>query len=796
MTTPMMAQWKSCKEAAKGMLLFFRMGDFYEAFYEDAEFMAKELELTLTKRGGIAMCGVPWHSAENYINRLVSKGCKIAIAEQVEDPKESKGLVRREIVRVVTPGTTINVADEKSSNYIVSVCQVGAIFGLALLEVTTGEFRVVEFEEQKQMLDEIYRLQPSELVMSKKFKSKFGGTLDPKVITFVEAWQFEHKNASHHLTTHFGVTHLDGFGMKGMIAAINSAGALIAYVHEELSLSIDHIQKISPYKTSEILSLDRTSLANLELMEGLVPILDETVTPMGGRLMRTWVKKPLLSVEKIVQRQDGVEAFVKQESGEFREKLKGVRDLERLMMKISSNVGSPRDIVALGTSLAAIAPIREKLEAMKSKALASCCKMLVDVSEPVTLITKALSDEPPIRLSEGRVFKDGYHAGLDELREITTNAKGWLARYQNEVKQRCGIKNLKVSYNKIFGYYIEVSRGQAHLVPDDFQRRQTLVNSERFITPELKEYEQKVLSAEERIYTLESELFAKLRETLLTYCETVFQIARAIAFVDVIAALGYVAKKRNFCRPIVDASDRLEIERGRHPAVEALIEEHFIPNETRLGSVNGRLMLITGPNMAGKSTYIRQVALMVILAQMGSYVPASSAHIGVIDKIFTRIGASDDLSRGQSTFMVEMSETANILNNVTDRSLVILDEIGRGTSTYDGVSIAWAVAEYLLMQEGRHGKTLFATHYWELTELSKSFPEAVNFQAAVDESDGEILFLHKIVPGGADQSYGIHVAKLAGLPTCVITRAQEILGKLEAKKVKKHERVSNQLSLF
>ncbi|MCH9609410.1 MAG: DNA mismatch repair protein MutS [Chlamydiales bacterium] len=795
-TTPMMEQWKSCKSRAKDMLLFFRMGDFYEAFYEDAQLMSEELELTLTKRQGIPMSGVPWQTIETYINRLVARGHKVAIAEQVEDPKETKGLVRREIVRVVTPGTAVTALPDKASNYIASVSRVGSLFGLSLLEVTTGEFKVAEFETAKEMVDELFRVQATEVVMTKKFKGKHHDLFDKELITFVEEWQFEHQNASRYLTEHFALSNLDGFGLKGMVAAINSAGALLSYVHEELSMCVDHISRIVPYTTSESLALDRTCLRNLELMEEVLPILDKTVTPMGGRLLSQWLKKPLLSVEKITKRQDAIERIYHDRHSGLREKLKGVRDLERLMMKISASMGSPKDFVALGLSLKAIPPVRELLETYDTEALVLAKTMLVDVSKPASLIERALVEEPPIRLSDGKVFKDGYNEEIDELRELTTNAKGWLARYQTEVKGETGIKNLKVSFNKVFGYYIEVARGQAHLMPDSFQRRQTLVNSERFISPELKEYEEKVLSAEGKIQAIEAELFKELRETILKYRDTVFQIAKAIAFVDVIAGLAEVANKQFYSRPIVDESDNLEIIEGRHPAVEALLGEKFIPNETELGGNKGRLMLITGPNMAGKSTYIRQVALIVILAQMGSFVPAKKAHIGVIDKIFTRIGASDDLSRGQSTFMVEMSETANILNNVTDKSLVILDEIGRGTSTYDGLSIAWAVVEYLLIKEKKKGKTLFATHYGELTEIERSFPEAVNYHAAVDESEGEILFLHKIKKGSANRSYGIHVAKLAGLPLDVICRSSEILEKLEAKRAKKNEHSSEQLSLF
>ncbi len=803
MSTPMMQQWESCKKAAKGMLLFFRMGDFYEAFHDDAVIIAQQLDLTLTKRQEIPMCGVPWHAADNYIDRLVAKGHKIAIAEQTEDPKQTKGLVKREIVRVVTPGTVVSssLLSDKTSNYIAALSRVGTLFGLALLEVTTGAFKVVEFDEEKELLNELFRVHPSELVVSKKFHEKHAALFQDEILlSFQEEWQFEHKTASRYLTEHFRVAHLDGFGLKGMVAAINAAGALLSYVHDELSLPIKHIHHITPYNVGDVLALDRICLRNLELTESLMGekkntllnILDQTATPMGGRLLREWVKKPLLSVEKIEQRQNVIEAlyFAYTVRAKVRKELQGVRDLERLMTKVSAGFANPRDFKALGLSLHHVAPLRAALDGME--ALTACAYRLVDVSELIKLLDEALVEEPPIRFGEGRIFKEGYHQELDELRSLTTDGKAWLARYQVEVKEQTGIKNLKVSYNRVFGYYIEVSKGQAHLMPESFQRRQTLVNSERFISPILKEYEQKVLTAEEKIHSLETKLFGELKEQLITFSDTIFGLANAIAFLDTVHSLAQVASERDYVRPTVDESDRLEIIGGRHPIIEAVIQrEQFIPNDTKLDEM--RLMVITGPNMAGKSTYIRQVALLTIMAQMGSFVPAKSAHIGVVDKIFTRIGANDDLSRGQSTFMVEMSETANILNNVTPRSLVILDEIGRGTSTYDGISIAWAVAEHLL---STNAKTLFATHYWELTDLEKAFTTAENYHAAVDELQDEIVFLHRIVKGGADKSYGIHVARLAGLPFSVISRAQETLKKLESKKAKAHERKEQQLLLF
>ncbi len=808
-----MEQWHRCKKAAKGALLFFRMGDFYEAFYEDARIMAEELELTLTQRGGIPMSGVPWHTCDSYIDRLVEKGYRIAVAEQTEDPKKAKGLVNREIVRFVTPGTVIHsgLIRDKSYNFIASLSQVGSIFGLAVCDITTTFSRVVEVDSLQELIDEIYRLSPTELVTTKKFQEKYPTLFrecEKTPVSLTDEWRFEHQTALTYLTNHFQLPHLDGFGLKGMVAAINAAGALLAYLHEELALSITHIREVKPYPFHEGLLLDKTCQMNLELINPLhdhgkkttlLHVIDHTLTPMGGRLIREWLKKPLIDIKQIQLRQDAVEAFLHlpEIRTQLQRDLKEVRDLERLMMRASSGFATPRDLVSLRLSLERIVPIKKAVRNVSSELLFQCGEQLSDLSSLILQLKNALIDEPPLRISEGHIFRDGYHSDLDQLRSLMQGSKEWLARYQVTLKEQTGIKNLKVSFNKIFGYYIEVSKGQAHLMPTAFDRRQTLVNSERFVSPELKEYESRVLTAEERSLSLEQELFHQLRNEVIGYEKPIFTMAKAIAEIDALLSLAHVARHRRFCRPKIDSSQQLSILEGRHPVVEATVEKGtFIPNDTQLDDQE-RMMLITGPNMAGKSTYIRQVALIVILAQMGSFVPASAAHIGIIDRIFTRIGASDDLSRGHSTFMVEMSETANILNNLTSRSLVILDEIGRGTSTYDGVSIACAVAEHLL---STRAKTLFATHYWELTELEKTIPGAVNYHASVQEWNDSIVFLHKISRGGTDRSYGIHVARLAGLPLPVIHRATAILSHLESRKDPsrrpRKESADTQLTLF
>lgn len=821
-TTPMMEQWKSCKKRAKDALLFFRMGDFYEAFHDDAKIIADAIDITLTKRGGTPMCGVPWHAAQNYIDRLVNLGFSVAIAEQMEDPKKTKGLVKRGIVRTITPGTVVNssLLSEKTNNYISAITRVGAIFGLATLDLTTGEFKVIELEDEKELTNEICRLRPKEFLVSKKFKEK--QQLLFKEISFTykasiavqEEWFFDHKTAYNFLKEHFQVHHLDGFGLKAMVAAINAAGALLGHIKEELTMPINHVTRIFTYSIEDCLLLDRICQRNLELTESLqdgsesrtlLNIIDHTNTAMGGREIRKWLKNPLVSVDMINNRGDAVEAlyFAREVSSLLCNELKGVRDLERLCMKILTAYSSARDFVSLRFSLEKIDPIKNILKKVRSELIFEKANKLCDFTYEIELLTNALVDEPPLRLLDGKTFKEGYDEELDELRKITRGGKQWLANYQNKLKSETGVKNLRVNFNKIFGYYIEVSKGQANLMPETFQRRQTLVNSERFISKALKEYESRILISEEKIEAREQFLFQELREKIAKAKDKIFNTARSIACIDSLLSLAKTARQNNYCRPTIDNSNKLEIIDGRHPIVEASIgKELFIPNDTNLNDTDNRLMLITGPNMAGKSTYIRQVALIVILAQIGSFIPAHKAHIGIVDKIFTRIGASDDLSRGQSTFMVEMSETANILNNVTSRSLVILDEIGRGTSTYDGLSIAWSVAEYLLITKNKLAKTLFATHYGELTHLEKTFTSANNYHASVQEFNESIIFLHKIIKGAADRSYGIHVAKLAGIPIPVISRAKTILAKLEAKKnksiknVEENNKGQRQLSLF
>jgi len=799
--SPMMLQWHACKKAAGNAILLFRMGDFYEAFYEDAALLAKELELTLTKRQDIPMAGVPWHTSEPYIDKLVSRGFRVAIAEQTEDPKLAKGLVKREVVRVVTPGTLINssLLSDKNNNFFAAINRTGSIFGLAFLDVTTGQFRVIEFTHEQELLNEIYRIHPAEILVSSKFEEKHKPFLQEiqKSYEFLlnsqDDWRFDHQITYDFLINHFKVHNLDGFGLKGMVAGINAAGALLGYLQENLCLPIDHIQELSTYTTEQYMSIDRTTQRNLELTEALkdgsrkntlLGILDQTMTPMGARLLRQWVKQPLLFVQDIQERQQALAAFLEQPQGleKVRHLMDGVRDLERLMMRISSGFATPRDLVGLKVSLEPIHAIKLAFQNLQGKsALLDAKEQKLDpLPALVQLIGNAVVDEPPLRITEGGIFREGYNRELDELRNISRDSKSWIARYQTHLKDTTGIKSLKVGFTKMFGYYIEVSKGQAEKMPHSFQRRQTLVNAERYITPELKEYEQKVLTAEERMVAIENELFSSLRLEVARYAPQVLRMAQAIADIDCLQSLAFAARENHYCSPVIDDSLKLHIDSGRHPVIEALnVGEKFVPNDTLLDDDQNRLLLITGPNMAGKSTYIRQVAIIVIMAQIGSYVPAKSAHIGIVDKVFTRIGASDDLSRGQSTFMVEMTETANILHNATSRSLVVLDEIGRGTSTYDGISIAWSVAEHLLTTEGKMAKTLFATHYWELTKLEEKVPGAVNYNVAVHESEDNIVFLRKIVKGGTDKSYGIHVGRLAGLPLSVINRAKEILVHLE-----------------
>jgi DNA mismatch repair protein MutS len=777
--TPMMSQWHACKEKAPGSILLFRLGDFYEAFEEDAVVLAKELDIVLTKRQETPMAGIPVHTCEAYIDRLVGRGYRVAIAEQLEDPKNVKGIVKREVVRLITPGSVIQstLLNEKANNFMICVTERGACYGLAIIDVTTADFRVMEFENQRELLDEIERLSPKEVIVSEKCWKGLKEFVEITSVVIKEAWCFEYSIAIDVLQRHFHMVSFDGFGLKEMDLALTAAGILLMYIKDELNMQSSHIKTITPQYNSAYMMVDKTTQRHLEIVEpiqnkgkSLLSIIDETVTPMGGRLLKKWLSHPLLSVEEIQERQRHVEKFFYQDA--IKKNLKDVRDLERLCMRIETGYAMPRDLVSLRFSLEPLLAISAALEKLLLPPLPDC-------NAVVKKIALALVDTPPLRLGDGGIFKDGYNDLLDELKTLKADSQAWLAQYQTTLRSETQIKTLKVGYTQAFGFYIEVSRGQADKVPISFQRRQTLVNTERFISPELKEFEHKILTAEERILFLEKQLFEELRQEIVLYRDIIRTAASQIAEIDVFCSFARIAVERKYVKPSIHSGYDLMIEDGRHPVIETTLNtSHFIPN-TAYFDEKQTLCLITGPNMAGKSTFIRQIALIVLMAQIGSFVPAQLATIPIVDKLFTRIGASDDLSRGQSTFMVEMNETANILNNATPRSLVVLDEIGRGTSTYDGIAIAWAVAEHLLLQ--KLCKTLFATHYYELTQLEKFFPKVVNYHVAVCEQKKQITFLRKIVRGSTDKSYGIHVAKLAGLPNSVVERAEQMLTRLHQK---------------
>lgn len=800
--SPMMAQWYACKKKAKDALLLFRLGDFYEAFHDDAVLLSEAVEVTLTKRQGTPMAGVPAHAAEGYIEKLVAKGYLVAIAEQVEDPKEVKGLVKREVVKVISPGTILSSLPEKANNFLACITTLNQTYALSLLDISTSELRVIELSSEKELQDELFRRHPSEILLSEKASHPFLEEMQKQLsfrVTRREAWHFDPQSCLETLTRHFQVHTLDGFGLQGMTAAINATGVLLSYVQDELHLDVSHIKKIVRDELSSYMSIDRTTQRNLELTEPLhthskgstlLSLLDHTHTPMGARLFKTWLIHPLLSAEKINQRLDAVEEL--QNHLALSNHLRPIRDLERLIMRISTGNATPRDITALRTSLEKVPDLIHDLAPLHTPFIHAIKAKLPDPTSLAAKIAQTLVDEPPLKWGEGQVVRAGVSQELDELRSLKSNSQSWIAQYQTELKETTGIKNLKIIFSKGFGYCIEVSRGQADKMPLSFQRRQTLVNNERFISPELKAYEEKILTAEEKINSLEQTIYHELRKEISTHIDTIKTIAHSIAALDALLSLAEVALQNNYCRPVVEESDVLDIQVGRHPVIEStLIDDPFIPNNTTMNQ--DRFLLITGPNMAGKSTYIRQVALITIMAQMGSFVPAKSANIGIVDKVFSRIGASDDLSRGQSTFMIEMTETANILNNATSRSLVILDEIGRGTSTYDGISIAWSVAEFL---QKKGCKTLFATHYFELTEMKG----IKNISVAIQESADSIVFLRKIIEGSTDKSYGIHVARLAGLPQTVLKRAHEILHQLETKELNKAPslapKAQEQMTLF
>lgn len=823
--TPMMQQYKSVKKQMPHAILFFRMGDFYEMFFEDAKVASRVLGLTLTARdkgNKVPMCGIPHHASEGYIARLIRAGHKVAICDQTEDPKQAKGIVKRELTRVVTPGTVFDesLLTEKKNNFLVALHRSGGQFGLAYLDISTGEFKLTEISSMDELRNELTRLDPQEILVSEvieqddSLQNYLMGLL-PAAKSIYDDWIFSYDHAYDLLKEQFKTQSLDGFGCQGMIPGIGSAGAILHYLKENLHQSLKHIHQLATYSNQAYLVLDIATQRNLELVqtqrgqvgEGtLLWVLDATMTAMGGRLLRQWILHPLTSVEELVARQDAVQELLEQRSlllG-LRDALAEVKDLERLMGRLNCSSANPRDVVGLKASLMQIPKIKSLLEAVDSSLLKKIFSQLDPLEELTEAIETTLVDSPPIKLQEGGVIREGIHPGLDELRLISRDGKTWIARYQQEESDRTGIKSLKVRYNKVFGYYIEVSHANKENVPENYIRKQTLVNAERFITPELKDYETKVMSAQEKSQALEYELFCALRDKVLQETERVQKLAQAISELDVLASLSWKAAEADYVRPILSESAHFEITGGRHPVIEKMLAgEKFISNDTLLDCEENQLAIITGPNMAGKSTYIRQVALLSLMAQIGSFIPAEKAQIGVVDRIFTRVGASDELSRGHSTFMVEMNEAANILNHATPKSLIILDEIGRGTSTFDGISLAWAIAEYLHNNPLVKAKTLFATHYHELTELEQIHTGVKNYNVAVKEWNDQVIFLRKIVRGGTDKSYGIHVARLAGLPQEVIKRSLDILSNLEKGAIREdgkptftHSQQDQQLFLF
>lgn len=798
-TTPLMEQYRRIRGTLPGnTILFFRLGDFFEMFMDDACYAADVLDIALTKRNKIPMCGVPCQNVESYIGKLVEAGKKVAICDQVEEASASKGIVRREVTRIVTSGTIIedNALDAKRNNFICSVVAAKDGFGVAVLDISTGSFWIELCADIAETANLLERIAPSECVIPEALAGgAVAADLTPAASRINSTpyidWPFEYDAAYDFLLRHFKVHSLDGFGCTDCDPALRAAGGLLHYVSQELRRRIDHIRGMRLKRADDYMLLDQTTVSNLELIPRgragtaqpcLLNVLDNTRTPMGGRMLRDWMLRPLIQLDRIEARHAAVDAFCGDRKflKDLRGALANVKDLERLIARLGSGSGTARDVRSLADSLDQIPPLKEMLAERGEALLAELREDLQPRRELVELIKRALADELPATIKDGGVIRSGYHSELDELRSASREGREWLAAFQNRERERSGIKNLKVRHNKVFGYYIEISKANIDKAPEEYTRKQTLVNAERFITPELKEYENKILGAQDRAIALEYELFAELRAACVEKTAEIQRSAAALAAVDVLATLADRALHLRYARPTMSDGDGVRIEAGRHPVIEQISDaEPFVPNDTGLDQLRKQLLIITGPNMAGKSTYIRQVAMIVVMAQMGSFVPATAAEIGVVDRVFTRVGASDDLARGRSTFMVEMQETANILNNATSRSLIVLDEIGRGTSTFDGISIAWAVAEYLHDTPAVKAKTLFATHYHELTELALAMEGVQNYHIRVKESGKRIVFLRKIAPGAADKSYGIHVGQLAGLPPEVVDRAGEILANLE-----------------
>ena len=800
--TPMMQKYIETKEEYKDCILFYRLGDFYEMFFEDAIVASKELEITLTgKSCGLEerapMCGIPYHAVDGYLNKLVSKGYKVAICEQVEDPKLAKGLVKREVIRIVTPGTNLNVQalEETKNNYLMCIVYMPNKIGISIADVTTGDYYLTEVDDSKKLLDEIYKYMPTEIICNDALMVSGLDIEDLKgrmhiAVSALDSWYFDDDSCKRSIMKHFKVSSLNGLGIEDFSAGLIAAGALLQYLIETQKTSLDHFTHLYPYVTSKYMLLDSSTRRNLELTEtlrekqkrgSLLWVLDKTKTAMGARTLRSYLEQPLVEITDITNRLDAIEALSKEpvSRDEIREYLNAIYDLERLLSKVSYKSANPRDMIAFRNSLEMLAPIKTVLNGFDKKLLNEINEDIDSLEDIYELIERSIIEEPPIMIREGGIIKEGFDADIDTLRHAKTDGKNWLAQLENEDRERTGIKGLKIKYNKVFGYYFEVTNSYKNLVPDDYIRKQTLANAERYTTPKLKELEDTILNAEDKLYTLEYDMFCNIRDAVAAELERIQKTAKAIAKLDVFASLSLVAERNQYVRPVLNEKGMIDIKGGRHPVVEKMIDnDMFIDNDTYLDNASHCVSVITGPNMAGKSTYMRQSALIVLLAQIGCFVPAKSANIGIVDRIFTRVGASDDLASGQSTFMVEMNEVANILRNATSNSLLILDEIGRGTSTFDGLSIAWAVIEHISNRRLLGAKTLFATHYHELTELEDKMNNVNNYCIAVKEKGDDIVFLRKIIKGGADKSYGIQVAKLAGVPDFVIDRAKEIVEQL------------------
>jgi len=797
--TPMMQQYLQTKEEYKDCIIFYRLGDFYEMFFEDAILVSKELEITLTgKSCGLEerapMCGVPYHSVDSYLNRLVKNGHKVAIVEQVEDPAMAKGLVKREVVRIVTPGTNLDTSsiDEGRNNYLMCIVCMGNLFGISTVDITTGDYYVTEVDTLRSTIDEINKFMPSEIICNDSFMVSGVDIDDLKnrlgiSIFNLEAWYFDDERSYNALKDHFKVIDLSGLGLKDYPCGAVASGALMQYLTETQKNSLSHLTKITPYSTEKYMVLDTSTRRNLELCEtlrekqkrgSLLWVLDKTKTAMGARMLRSYIEQPLINKDEIIKRQNAISELNKHliARDEIREYLSPIYDLERLISKIAYHSANPRDLISFKNSLEMLPHIKTIVSDFKQEMFTEIIDELDTLEDLTRLIKESIMEEPPITIKEGNIIKGGYNEEVDRLRCAKTEGKNWLAELELEEKEKTGIKNLRIKYNKVFGYYLEVTNSFKELVPDYYIRKQTLANAERYTTPKLKELEDVILGAEDKLFALEYNIFTDIRERVSKEMLRIQSTAKAVAKIDVFASLAFVAERLNYVKPTINEKGIIDIKDGRHPVVEKMMSDNmFITNDTYLDNGDNRVAIITGPNMAGKSTYMRQTALIVLMAQIGSFVPASAANIGICDKIFTRVGASDDLASGQSTFMVEMTEVANILRNATPKSLLILDEIGRGTSTFDGLSIAWAVVEHICDTKLLGAKTLFATHYHELTELEGSLKGVNNYCISVKEEGEDIVFLRKIVKGGADKSYGIQVAKLAGVPDNVINRAKQLV---------------------